>query len=174
MWRWRKRTADRETAVAPVVMGSPTPGVKVVTTALPLKPAARARLSEQLGPGFIVVDMKHSSDSADVVIAPVVSPQLIGILKHKFPRARLVLCELQDFELGISHTGPIQRAIDAGADSYCIAPSLAALAEFVANDDRPALESGRAEDRPAAISFEATTIDDLVLKELRSITSLPG
>ncbi len=170
MSRWRKRIGSwfrADPAPSVVVTGFPAPGVKVVTTALPLKPAARDRLSEQLGPGFIVVDMKQASASADVVIAPVVSPQLIGILKSKFPQARLVLCELQDFELGISQTGPVQRAMDAGADSYCIAPSLSALAEFVAKDDRLAIESGSS----GTISFEATTIDDLVLKELRSITS---
>jgi hypothetical protein len=168
---WRERIGGlfRAKAEPPVlVTGSPAPGVKVVTTALPLKPVARERLSEQLGPGFIVVDMKQSSASADVVIAPVVSPQLIGILKHRFPQARLVLCELQDFELGISHAGPVQEAMDAGADSYCIAPSLSALAEFVARDDRLAIESGSS----ATISFEARTIDDLVMNELRSITAL--
>jgi hypothetical protein len=167
MLGWRKRIGGwfgTDPVPAPVVTGSPAPGVKVVTTALPLKPAARERLAERLGPGFIVVDMKQSSATPDVVISPVVSPQLIGILKHKFPQARLVLCELQDFELGISHTGPVQDAMDAGADSYCIAPSLTALAEFVARDDRLAIGNSH-----GSISFEASTIDDLVMKELRSI-----
>lgn len=100
--------------------------------------------------------------------SPVVSPQLIGGLKNTFPQARLVLCEL-DFVLGISHTGPVQEAIDADADSYCIAPSLAALAEFVTRDDSLAIESGGS----ATISFAASTIDDLVLNELRSIAAVP-
>jgi hypothetical protein len=176
MPRWRERITSffvggsaPETSVRrrpATVHGSPEPGVKVVTTALALKPEARARLSAQLGPGYLVVDMKDALDTVDLVIAPAVSHQLIGILKRAFPTARVMLCELQDFELGIAHRGPVQTALDAGADSYCVASSISELASFIADEDSPALEGRHA--WRALPHPPAATVDDLVLRELRA------
>ncbi|MDT8911312.1 hypothetical protein [Amycolatopsis sp. PS_44_ISF1] len=93
--------------------------VSVVATAAKLSESARTSLSEQLGPGYIVVDMYSApKSSVDVLLIPPLSPQLIGSLRQAFPQARVVIAEIEDKELGISYEGPVRRLLDAGADTY--------------------------------------------------------
>ena len=77
--------------------------VRVVATTM-LKDAARERLSEQMGPGFVVLDIRKAPRSADIVIAPVVSEQTISALKEMFPKARVVLTEVQDRDWEVSRS----------------------------------------------------------------------
>ena len=92
--------------------------VTVVATAMVLPEAARASLSEQLGPGYIVVDMQAAPATADVLLVPPISPQLIGHLRSMFPTARIVAAEFSDDVLGVSYLGAIRRMLDAGAEAY--------------------------------------------------------
>ncbi|WP_326769277.1 hypothetical protein OG978_36235 [Streptomyces sp. NBC_01591] len=93
-------------------------GVTVVVTAMKLSDSARTSLSDQLGADYIVLDMHAAPVSADVLLVPPVSPQLIGSLRSAFPRARVVVAEIEDDELGVSYQGPVRRLLDAGAEAY--------------------------------------------------------
>lgn len=92
--------------------------VAVVATAMKLSSSARASLSEQLGPNYIVLDMHSAPRSADVLLIPAVSPQLIGRLRARFPHVKMIIAEIEDEELGVSYQGPVSRLLNAGADTY--------------------------------------------------------
>ncbi|MFD8491778.1 type II toxin-antitoxin system Phd/YefM family antitoxin [Amycolatopsis sp. NPDC059657] len=102
--------------------------VTVVATAMKLSAAARASLSEQLGPGYIVLDMKSAPKTVDVLLTPPHSPQLIGHFRSMFPKARVVIAEIEDDEFGVSFEGPVRRLLDAGADTYLPPSSIPRLA----------------------------------------------
>ncbi|KMS70095.1 hypothetical protein ACM01_32520 [Streptomyces viridochromogenes] len=93
-------------------------GVTVVVTAMELSESARVSLSDQLGPDYIVVDLHAAPATADVLLVPPVSPQLIAGLRSAFPRARVIVAEIEDDELGVSYQGPVRRLLDAGAEVY--------------------------------------------------------
>jgi hypothetical protein len=103
--------------------------VTVVATAMKLSASARASLSGQLGPDYIVLDMNSAPRTADVILIPPVSPQLIGSLRSRFPKARVVVAEIEDQELGISYSGPVRRLLNAGADAYFPPTTVPRLAE---------------------------------------------
>lgn len=92
--------------------------VTLVATAMKLSESARTSLSAQLGPDYVVVDMHSAPETVDVLLIPPVSPQLIGSLRAKFPKAKVVIAEIEDRELGVSYEGPLRRLLDAGADTY--------------------------------------------------------
>ncbi|MFI9818064.1 hypothetical protein [Saccharothrix variisporea] len=92
--------------------------VTVVATAMKLSASTRAALSDRLGPDYIVLDLHKAPKSAEVLLVPPVSPQLIGSLRAMFPQARVVIAEIEDEELGVSYSGPVRRLINAGADVY--------------------------------------------------------
>lgn len=140
--------------------------VRVVATTM-LKADARARLSDQFGPGYVVVDLRKAPPSTDIVIAPVVSAQTISALKHMFPKARVVLTEVEDRQTGVFFPGPVRRAVDAGADGYVVAGDLAALAEFAVTDAQLALDPGRSGQLGAA-AVRASSTDEAVMTELSS------
>ncbi|GGL65847.1 hypothetical protein GCM10010129_06740 [Streptomyces fumigatiscleroticus] len=66
--------------------------------------------------------------TADVLLVPPVSPQLIANLRSAFPEARVVVTEIEDDELGVSYHGPVRRLLDAGAEAYLPATSVPRLA----------------------------------------------
>lgn len=103
-------------------------GVTVVATAMKLSKAARMSLSTQLGADYIVLDMHAAPATADVLLAPPVSPQLIGNLRSMFPKARVIITEVEDEELGVNYHGPVRRLLNAGADAYLPATSVPRLA----------------------------------------------
>lgn len=152
-----------------VGVGSCPAAVRVVATTM-LKADARAKLSEQLGPGFVVVDLRKAPPLTDIVIAPVVSGQTISALKHLFPKARVVLTEVEDRDAGVFFSGPVRRAVEAGADGYVVAGDLAALAEFAVSDARLALNPGQAGQLDAA-SVRTPSTDEAVMSELASARS---
>ncbi|WP_328701557.1 hypothetical protein [Amycolatopsis pittospori] len=104
-------------------------GVTVVATAMKLSASARASLSEQLGPDYLVLDMNSAPESVDMVLTPPTSPQLIGHLRSMFPKARVMIAEIEDKELGISYEGPVRRLLDAGAEVYLPSSTIPRLAE---------------------------------------------
>jgi hypothetical protein len=92
--------------------------VTLVATAMKLSESARLSLSAQLGPDYVVLDLHSAPETVDVLLIPPVSPQLIAGLRAKFPKARVVIAEIEDQELGVSYEGPLRRLLDAGADTY--------------------------------------------------------
>ncbi|MGW4487474.1 hypothetical protein ACWEOE_26955 [Amycolatopsis sp. NPDC004368] len=102
--------------------------VTVVATTMKLSQAARAALSEQLGSDYVVLDMRSAPKTADVVLVPPGSPQLIGALHETYPKAHVVVAEIEDPELGISYEGPVRRMIDAGAETYLASTTIPRLA----------------------------------------------
>lgn len=103
--------------------------VTVVATAMRLSSSARATLSSQLGPDYIVLDMHSAPRTAEVLLIPPLSPQLIGSLRASFPKARVVIAEVEDRELGVVHEGPVRRLLDAGADVYFPPSTIPRLAQ---------------------------------------------
>ena len=117
----------------------------VVATAMKLSPSARQSLSAELGPDYLVLDLHSAPATADVVLVPPVSPQLIGGLRDQFPKARVVIAEVEDAELGISYEGPVRRLLDAGAETYLTTSTLPHLArQLDYTVTRPQLTGGSA------------------------------
>ncbi|OUC95881.1 hypothetical protein CA984_17060 [Streptosporangium minutum] len=102
--------------------------VTVVATAMKLSAAARMSLSTQLGADYVVLDMHAAPATADVLLAPPGSPQLIASLRSMFPKARVIVTEIEDHELGVDYHGPVRRLLNAGADAYLPATSVPRLA----------------------------------------------
>ncbi len=92
--------------------------VTVVATAMELSAKARRSLSTRLGADYVVLDMNAAPATADVLLVPAVSPQLIAMLRSRFPKARVIVTEIEDEELGVNYHGPVRRLLDAGADAY--------------------------------------------------------
>jgi hypothetical protein len=139
------------------------PNRVTVVTALPLKEAARARLAELLGAR--VVDVRYPIDHADLVLTPSCSPQLIGALKRKYPGARIVVVELDDWDFGIEMRGPVKRILRGGADAYVLADSIEELASKITpRSDR----AGEAEEPLTARELpSSSTVDELIAAFLR-------
>ncbi|MGW4400038.1 hypothetical protein ACWEHA_32520 [Amycolatopsis nivea] len=102
--------------------------VTVVATAMKLSASARMSLSAELGSDYLVLDLHSAPATADVLLVPPVSPQLIGGLRAQFPKARVVLAEVDDPELGVSYHGPVRRLLDAGAETYLTSANVPHLA----------------------------------------------
>jgi len=134
-----------------------------VVTALPLKRTARARLAELLGAR--VVDVRDPVDRADVVLTPSCSPQLIGAMQRKYPGARIIVVELDDWAFGYEVSGPVKRILRAGADAYVLADSIDELAAKITP------RSERADAANEAVSARelpsSSTVDELIAAFLR-------
>ncbi len=132
----------------PVSAASVSDGVTVIATAMPLSDAARRRLSDEFGADYVVLDIHAAPTSTDVLLTHPVSPQLLGILRHQFPRARVVITEIEDEELGVRFSGPVSRLLDAGASAYLPPRPLAELAAnvhaYLTQGGEPMLEAGTA------------------------------
>ncbi|MBS2553911.1 hypothetical protein KGQ19_44370 [Catenulispora sp. NL8] len=102
--------------------------VLVVATAMKLSDGARTKLSTELGADYIVLDMHAAPRTADVLLVPPISPQLLRNLRSMFPSARIVIAEIDDPELGVSYHGPVRRLLDAGAELYLASTTVPHLA----------------------------------------------
>ena len=120
-------------------------GVTVVATAMELSDSARTKLSSELGTDYIVLDMHSAPSTADVLLVPPLSLQLLSSLREMFPSARVVLAELDDPELGVSYAGPVRRMIDSGVELYLTSTNVPHLARQLgeAVSVRGLLEAGR-------------------------------
>ncbi|WP_246842952.1 hypothetical protein [Allokutzneria sp. NRRL B-24872] len=103
--------------------------VTIVATAMKLSAAARASLSAELGADYIVLDMHKAPTTAEVLLVPPISPQLIGSLQARFPKARVIIAEIEDDVLGVSYEGPVRRLLDAGAETYLSSTTVPRLAK---------------------------------------------
>ena len=156
------------------VMGG-GPARTTVVAAVPFKRGVREFLAAQLGDRFELVDIREAGDHADVVLCPPCSPQAIGRLRSAFPAARVVVMELHDLEHGIDIGGPVGRVLDAGAAAYYIAPSAAALGEFLTVlDERERSRGAKPAEQPGSLgevaaSFElpsGTALDDAIIRHV--------
>ncbi|GAB3376576.1 hypothetical protein [Amycolatopsis echigonensis] len=146
--------------VAAISSAGPRPGpprtddadVTVVATAMKLSASARRALSAELGPDYVVLDPHSAPATADVLLVPPVSPQLIGNLRAKFPKARVVLAEVEDTELGISYHGPVRRLLDAGAETYLTSANVPHLARQLDHTVAQRQQLGRGATAPLEIS----------------------
>jgi len=135
----------------------------VVVTALPLKRAARDRLAELLDAR--VVDVRHPIDHVDLVLTPACSPQLIAGLKRKYGGARVIVVELDDWELDIGLPGPVKRILRSGADAYVLADSVEELARKITPRHDRVSDDGASVDTRELPS--TTTVDELIAAFLR-------
>lgn len=134
-----------------------------VVTALPLKRAARDRLAELLDAR--VVDVRDPIDHVDLVLTPACSPQLIAGLKRKYGGARVIVVELDDWDLDVSSRGPVKRILRSGADAYVLADSMEELAQKITpRRDRVSDDSAPVDARELA---STTTVDELIAAFLR-------
>ena len=134
-----------------------------LVTALPLKRAARDRLSELLDAR--VVDVRDPIDHVDLVLTPACSPQLIAALKRKYGGARVIVVELDDWDFDVSLPGPVKRILRSGADAYVLADSMEELArKIMPRRDRVSDDSGSVGARELP---STTTVDELIAAFLR-------
>lgn len=121
--------------VASSRFGQPTvdvpEGVTVVVTAMALSTAARRRLGEAFGEDYMVLDLSDAPEDADILLTHPISLQLLGALRERFPRAEVVVTEIDDEESGVSYLGPVSRLLDAGASAYLPPRPLPAIASAV-------------------------------------------
>lgn len=156
-------------------------GPTVVVAAVPLKRRAREHLAGQLGDGFVLHDIRDAGDTADVVLCPPCSPQAVGRLRDAFPDARLVVIELQDLEHGIDIRGPVGRILDGGASAYYLAPSAAALGQFLAAldaRDRATSEHQPVDGEPSRVGESdagalpvGTSLDDAIIRHVDEVVA---
>ncbi|TNM70270.1 hypothetical protein FHN55_00885 [Streptomyces sp. NP160] len=106
-------------------------GVLVVATAMRLSREARRRLAGSFGPGYLVLDLHEAPASTDVLLVNPVSVQLLEVLQARFPRARVVVTEIEDHELGVDYAGPVGRVLRAGASAYLPPRPVTAVADGV-------------------------------------------
>jgi hypothetical protein len=134
-----------------------------VVTALPLKHAARDRLAELLDAR--VVDVRHPIDHVDLVLTPACSPQLIAGLKRKYGVARVIVVELDDWDVDVNLRGPVKRILRSGADAYVLADSIEELARKITpRRDRVSDDSASVDARELP---STTTVDELIAALLR-------
>jgi len=133
---------------------SASDGVTVIATAMKLSDTARRRLADEFGADYVVLDIHTAPTSTDVLLTHPVSPQLLGLLRHQFPSARILITEIEDEELDVRYSGPVSRLLDAGASAYLpprpIAEVAANVHAYLARDEGPMLESGKPAARPLA------------------------
>jgi hypothetical protein len=131
---------------------------RTIVTALPLKRRARALLAERLG-DIRVVDIRDAVDVADLVLAPSCSPQTIAALKDAYPSARLVIVEIEDWELDIDLPGPVKRLLAAGADGYLTVDSLDELAVHLGAAPEPVTDA-------TVRALPSPSVDEVIMSAL--------
>ncbi|GAB2751791.1 hypothetical protein [Kitasatospora kifunensis] len=128
----------------------------VVVTAIALKRPAREALVQRLGPGHIVLDIRHAGPDADIVLIPAASAQLLGALRRQFPQARLLATEFTDDTFGADFRGPISRILASDIDGYFMAPTIDDLARVTQSAGRAvagALTSGAGSGERRPVDF---------------------
>lgn len=119
---------------------------RVVVT-FPLPSSAWAHLTATLGDRVDLVEVRTADGEEDAVVVLSTSRQLIAKIRTAFPRAVLIVVEVEDRDHGVDLGGQVMRSLDAGADGYYVARSLDRLAGVV----EQALTSGSADPEPAAL-----------------------
>jgi DNA-binding NarL/FixJ family response regulator len=137
-----------------------------VVVTFPLPVAAERRLSELLGTGFELVDVKKSSGTEDIVLLPSTSRQLVGKLRAAFPDAAVLVVEVEDAALGVGLAGQVLRTLDAGADGYFVARSVDELASIV-DQAADRAQTAEALHRAALTSADEDELSDVLDTLLR-------
>ena len=106
-------------------------GTKVLATTMRLSSPARDLLRQSFGPDWVVLDFHDAPDTADVVLTCAHSPQLTHRWTLLFPKAQIIVTEIDDPELGLDIAGPVGRLLDAGAHAYLPPRPLQQVAENV-------------------------------------------
>ncbi|MBY8880858.1 hypothetical protein [Actinacidiphila acidipaludis] len=130
----------------------------VVVTAIELRRSAREALAQRLGPGHIVVDIRRAGPDADIVLVPPSSALLLGMLRRRFPQARLLATEFTDDGYGADFRGPISGILDSDIDGYFVAPTMDDLADVTRSAGRAvagALTGGGSGRRPRPVDLLA-------------------
>lgn len=112
-------------------LGDRRQGAKVLATTMRLSSRARDLLRQSFGPDWVVLDFHDAPDTADVVLTSAHSPQLTHRWSLLFPKAQIIVTEIDDPELGLDIAGPIGRLLDAGAHAYLPPRPLEQVAENV-------------------------------------------
>jgi hypothetical protein len=128
----------------------------LVVAAMPLSKLARAELSEMLGPGYAVIDIRSAPPTANIVLTPVLSANALGILRGQFPHARILFTELHDGARGINLSGPLSRIVAQAPDGYFVAHSLDALGPVVQSEAKLQL-TGSTRRTPITLSLTTGT-----------------
>ena len=140
----------------PLVGEATRSGPVIVVTAIALKRPAREALAQRLGPGHIVLDIRHAGPNADIVLVPPASAQLLGILRRQFPQARMLATEFTDDSYGADFRGPISRILASDIDGYFMAPTMDDLARVTQSVGRAvagALTSGTGSGQRRPVDF---------------------
>jgi hypothetical protein len=103
------------------VMSLHRPVRRVVALGRSLSQSELRILQESLGDGFVVEEGWIESDD-DVVIAPVLSEPVIGLIKSRHPGC-LILCLLPQ----VGDSAEVVEALDNGADACVVRPTMAEL-----------------------------------------------
>lgn len=122
---------------------------RVVTT-FTLPPNAWDHLAGRLGDRIELVDVRAADGQEDAVLVPSTSRQLIGKISAAFPRAVVLVVEVEDPSYGVELGGQVMRSLDAGADGYYLANSLDQLAAVVDHAFEP--RQIRAERQPTELA----------------------
>lgn len=150
------RTNGETVQGEPLVGEATTSRPVVVVTAIAVKQPVRDALAQRLGPGHIVVDIRHAGPDADIVLVPPASAQLLGCLRMKFPQARVLATEFTDDSFGADFRGPLSRILTSDIDGYFMAPTIDDLARVTHSVGRAvagALTGGTGGDRRRPVDF---------------------
>jgi len=148
--------SQENTQGEPLVGEATKSGPIIVVTAISLKRSAREALAQRLGPGHIVLDIRHAGPDADIVLVPPASAQLLSILRGQFPQARMLATEFTDDSYGADFRGPISRILASDIDGYFMAPTIDDLARVTQSAGRAvagALTSGAGSGQRRPVDF---------------------
>lgn len=129
---WRRiplwqRTRRREVAAVvervEAVESDGSAAIVDLVLALPMRAEAMERFRTMFGPNIRIRDIKASGLPPALVATPPLSPQGLAALRGLYPTADIVIVELDDWDLGVTTSGPITRALSAGATAYYVADS---------------------------------------------------
>ena len=133
----------------------------------PLSPSAAESLQRTVGGSVELVDIRDADGSEGLVIVSSVSRQLLGKLRTAFPEATLFVIEVEDEAHRLDLSGPVMRALHAGAHGYLVARSVEELGDAItraATAGEQALPSG-AIALPAAADDQLDEILDAIIRD---------
>jgi hypothetical protein len=114
--------ATRQSSATPEHLGLP-----VVAVALRLSPEQLEALRDALGPECAVEDIRRAPRDSALVVVPPCSPGALTAVMRTFPKARVLVVEME----GDATSGPVARALGAGAAGYVGPVAAAGLAQSV-------------------------------------------
>jgi hypothetical protein len=101
-------------------MGQDDGKTTVVAIGFPSTAAERAAMREEMGPGYVIEDIRRAPASAQLVLVPPCSPQALRSLQVAYPEADIVVVD----EASHPDRGAAFRAINAGAREYATVSDL--------------------------------------------------